>query len=433
MMLAVLAGWVGPANVALGVGVVALLWGALVLATAVVAIVRRRRLARRVPRQLADGESARLLLIRPCAGFEPALERCLASVARAHSSLVIEQVIAVADADDAAMPVAQRISEQLTRAGIASRVLVVPPRGPNHKAALLAGVVAETGAAAATDTAGVADAAAAANAAEAVDAADTPPPTIVIGADSNIDLTDYDLDALVAPLSRDGRLAASWAPHAEADVPGSWPNRASVAVLGGSLHAFSLLCALDPAGLVGKLFAVRAEALRAVGGFDGLVEHLGEDFELARRLRRQGFGVTPVPAVARSVAARLGWISVVRRYARWMAVVRAQRPWLMLTYPLLFCGTPLVIVMAAAVRGHPGVMWGAVAAAVVGRLVVALAARVFSGRGFRLGGALLDALLADGVLLAAFVRASLTRRIVWRNRALRIGRGGLLCEEERVG
>ena len=221
-------------------------------------------------------------------------------------------MFAVARADDPAHDVAQAVCDALRADGRDVAVRVTGASGANQKAAQLARVIA----------------------AERCD--------VVVNLDSDVDCATVDLHALVAALGGDGALGAVWAPVVE-DGGVTLGDRASDALLAGSLHAFPLLAALDPRGLVGKVVALRREALDRVGGFDALTDYLGEDMELARRLRAAGYRTQAASFVAVSRAEGRTWGAAVVRYARWITVIRAQRPALLASYPALFFATPLLV------------------------------------------------------------------------------------------
>ncbi|HEU4536806.1 MAG TPA: glycosyltransferase, partial [Polyangiaceae bacterium] len=278
--------------------------------------------------------------------------------------------------------------------GLLARMVVTRPEAPNAKSAQLA--VAVEGASAA----------------------------LLLFADSDVCLRERGLRELFAALEAPG-VAAAWAPPVEVAPARTLGDRASQALLGGSLHAFPLLAGLDPGGLVGKLFVVRRAALDQVGGFGDLTYVLGEDMELARRLRSQGLGVRACRARAPSLARgrRLG--AVVERYARWVAVIRAQRPALLLSYPALFFATPLVALAAlAGAAERPRAAAIALALALAARAAVAAAARRAGGRRGGVFALALDTLLGDALLAAAFGRALARREVVWRGRALYPAAGG---------
>lgn len=363
-----------------------------------------RRYARRSQLPAAGGspgeskKGAPVLLIRPCAGDEPLLERALVSLRGALCSSPIRCRFAIADAEDAALPAARRACEALLSAGIDAAIVITGAAAPNRKAAQIEAVLAREGA-----------------------------ETILV-ADSDVDLAGVDLDALTNPLSS-GRADAVWAPPVEREPARTFGDRASVALLAGSLHAFPLLAALDERGLVGKLFSIRSDVLHAIGGFASLTQILGEDIEIARRIRERGGSVRVAPFAVRSLASGRTFGQVVQRYARWLVIIRAQRPWLLLSYPALFFASPLLLAISAALA--PFAPLTALAAALLtltARLLVALVAARAAGRTPSVLAALADAALADTLLAFAFARALRTRTVVWRSTVLTVDRSGALQE-----
>lgn len=379
-----------------GLGGALSLWATAVTVTSAVAT-RRAWLHRRSPAVPRRPRLPSVVVVRPCAGLEPHLERSLRSTASLRYSGPLRIVFSTSTPDDPACPLLHRIAGQLRREGIEAEVRVIPPCGPNLKASQLSGII---------------------------DVADD---EIAMVIDSDVELSSMDLDELLAPLlDRSSRVGAVWCPPVERE-PSGLGDRLSAAVLGGSLHAFPLLGTLDPGGMVGKTFAIRTDALRHAGGFGSLVRHLGEDMELARRLAEHGWSVSMGATVVTSLASGRRARDVLARYARWLMVIRAQRPALLLSYPLLLAATPLLL-LAAAVGWMLGLPTAGIAmiATVAGRVGVTLVARRLAGRRLAPSGVLLDAVLADLVLLAAFARALGPARVRWRERSLRLGARGLL-------
>jgi ceramide glucosyltransferase len=337
-----------------------------------------------------------MLLVRPCAGSEPALARTLASSGAPRTERTVLLRFAVASRDDAAFAVAEDAADALRQAGEDARVVVTGACAPNAKADQLARVLLH----------------------------ESEPFDVVVVADSDVDLAGADLDALVSPLFQE-RVGATWAAPVEVQ-PRTLGDHASAGVLAASLHAFALLAALDPGSLVGKLFAIRRDTLAEVGGFQALASVLGEDMELSRRLRARGLHVVRAPLVARSLAQGRSVRNVIARYARWISVIRAQRPALLIGYPLLFASTgPLMALSCAVALLEPSSAW--LVPAVLGtRAFVALLAAARSGVKVR-PWFLPQALLADVVLTVAFVAALWSRRVRWRGRALQITRNGRLA------
>ncbi len=378
-------------------------WAALVTSVEVIAV--SRALARRRRPRTHDAEAirgARVLVVRPCAGDKAWLRRSLGSVASARRSFSMSTRMAVASSTDGALGVAEAAARDLAARGADASVVLTDARGPNRKAGQLATVIAR----------------------------EPPSFDVVIVADSDVDLEGADLDALVGPLLSGGSVAAVWSPPVEVGPAKTLGDRASMAVLAGSLHAFPLLSCIDGLGLVGKLFAVRRDALEAVGGFGALVSYLGEDVELARRLRAAGLRVATAPAVARSLANGRSWHEVEARFARWIMVIRAQRAALVPAYPLLFFATvPLALGGVVVLAAVPPLGALVAASVVAARLVVGMASARCAGRPVSIGGAVVDAILADALMAAAFARAFRSRQVAWGDATLTIDGAGRLCDD----
>jgi ceramide glucosyltransferase len=334
------------------------------------------------------------LVVRPCAGVEPSLADNLRSSGALADAGTFTLVLAVARGDDPALVVARTAADALCASGHDASVMLTHAEGVNQKASQLARVVAAHGS---HDT--------------------------VVVIDSDVDCRGLSLAAWVEALRGDASLGALWVPTVE-DGGETFGDRCSDALLAGSLHAFPVLAALDPRGLVGKVSVLRASSLAAVGGFAALECYLGEDMELARRMLASGARVAAFNAVARSRVRGRSWGDVVARYARWITVIRAQRPVLMVSYPAMFFATPLLVACALVLSLARSEALGVAAIAVGARILVALAARRASGTPLR--RALGDGVWADALLLAAFVRALRGAPVLWRGRTLTVERGGTL-------
>lgn len=359
--------------------------------TVVQGVAAARALRRRAPWE-ANAHGA-VLVIRPCAGTEPSLAENLESTALARWGGAIRVRLAVATGDDPAAAACEDAAKSLRDKGIDARVVITGADAPNHKAAQLAAVIARE--------------------------ADLPATVVV--ADSDADLTGLPLGALVARVETSPRTAAAWVPPVERSE-GTPGDRASRALLGASLHAFPVLAGIDADGLVGKLVAMRADALAAVGGFDALLRHLGEDMELARAWRAEGWAVEAAPFVVPSTASGRPWSSAVARYARWITVIRAQRPHLLPSYPLLFFGAAPWTALALLAPSR---------ATALAALCVWLSRAAVAYVGARRTGApfsLADIARGDALLAAAFGQAMRARTVRWRGRALAIQRDGTLAE-----
>ncbi len=350
----------------------------------------------KLPRDLGL-EKPSVLIVRPCAGAEPSLERTLSSLTNARRSFDMRCRFAIESETDAAVAAARRAVSILAKDGLDAEIVFTGGGGPNRKVAQLAAVANDA--------------------------------DIIVVADSDVDLTDVDLDVLIAPVVASMSVWVAWAPPVECAEPRTWGDLASGAVLGASLHSFPILARLDPRGLVGKLFAIRRNALNTIGGFESLVGYLGEDMEIARRIHECGGRIVTVPIVARSLASGRPWPAVVARFARWLTVIRAQRTILLWSYPGLFFATwPIVVASLWLSFMEPISGFLSATLVLTTRFLIALFATHIAGRPIRFFGILRDAILADVTLACAFAHALRTRTVKWRNHVLIVDRSGILRE-----
>ena len=349
----------------------------------------------------ARGEPSRrrVLLVRPVAGHESDLEERLGRSAGAPAVM-----LAVRDESDLGFESATRAALRLSEGGTHATVVLTYADGPNRKAEQVAQALARA-------------------------ARDGLSFDTVIVADSDVAPSPADLDALVGALERGAKAAyvpVSEAPHSPDTKLG---DRANVAVLSASPHAFPLLAGMDGALFVGKLCAIDRVALEEAGGFEGLTHLLGEDVELERRLRANGHDVVPVPRAA--VATRSGreLAEAVARFTRWLGVVRAQRPHLLPTYLFVFASflPTWSACLLIGSRSADAAAYGAflVGAVLFARLAVAFEGRRIAGLHRGLGAALVDVVLADAVLLSALFRAATSREVAWRGQVLRVTSSGV--------
>lgn len=367
-------------------------WVTLYTAICSVAVVRASRSHAVRPR--TTGALPSVLLVRPCTGDDATLEAALRSTGQLRYRGELRVLLSVESRTDPAWPHVRRVAAWLRDQGHDAQAVVATTTAHNRKVGQLAELTRDVH------------------------------EDVVMCVDADVDLTGFDLEDLVAPLTRE-TAGAVWAPPVEVGTVRGLADRASAAVLGASLHAFALLGELDPDGLVGKTFAVRREALEDIGGFDALTEHLGEDMELARRLRDAGRGTTMHRSAVRAIASARSMSGVLARYTRWLWVIRAQRPSLLLSYPLLLAASPVLLgLLAVLAIAAPSWAGGLSALVLTTRMAVAFAAA--RPRGRKAAAVAYEWLLADAVLLLAFVRALGRPEVSWRDRTLRLGPGGLL-------
>lgn len=341
-----------------------------------------------------------VLLLRPCAGAEPELLRTLRSACGLYTGgFKLCCVFGLESESDAALGPAQMACEELKAHGIRAEVRITHASAPNRKAAQL----------------------------ESMLQSQSPFKGVIVVADSDVDLWGVDLDAFISPLFGPDAAKAVWAPPVEKSRSNTLGDKASAAFLGASLHSFPLLGGLDRGGLVGKLFALQARSLEEIGGFGSLSQILGEDMELARRLKAKKGRIALAPFPALSLAQGRSFSQAAQRFARWMMMIRTQRPLLLLSYPALFFATPLLVLLSLfALPYAPAMALGSLLLALLSRLLVAFTATLAQGLKPSLFRLLQDVLLSDALLMAAFFHALGSRRVVWRKHTLSVGANGAL-------
>lgn len=90
-----------------------------------------------------------------------------------------------------------------------------------------------------------------------------------------------------------------------------------------------LLARLIEGGLsygLGSTLAVRRDALEKAGGFEALVDHLADDYELGSRITKAGYRVALSGEVVETSVPAYNWRGFVDHQLRWLRTVRDARP-----------------------------------------------------------------------------------------------------------
>ncbi|HET6982205.1 MAG TPA: glycosyltransferase [Myxococcaceae bacterium] len=236
---------------------------------------------------------------------------------------------------------------------------------------------------------------------------------LVVDADVAVDR------GLVEGLS--GALSAGAALSTAAPLPEGGTGAGATALRGllrSSHHSFVALDLMSagPKAVCGKALGLSPAAAETLRGLDG---HIGEDLELSQLLHGRRMPVVRASAPARMPLGRMPLSGVLRRLRRWMRVLRAHRPALYPTVPLLLAPTPLLLALAI-VLGDP---------AVVGAVVVLLALRTALGLALSRGTPEAadggwEWLVGEAALLLAWVASLAGRTVGWRGRSFVLQPGG---------
>jgi ceramide glucosyltransferase len=171
---------------------------------------------------------------------------------------------------------------------------------------------------------------------------------------------------------------------------------------------------------LGPSMAIRAEALRAIGGFGAMADYLADDFMLGHWAAQQGYEVALSPHVVSHHATATGFVSSFKHRLRWNRSARFSRPagYVGQGFTYALAWALALALVAPAALGVP--LLAAVAAA---RLWLAFElVRLLDDR-----AAVKDFWLIppqDLLSFATWLGGFLGREVVWRNERYRLLAGG---------
>ncbi|HEY1559618.1 MAG TPA: bacteriohopanetetrol glucosamine biosynthesis glycosyltransferase HpnI [Caulobacteraceae bacterium] len=171
----------------------------------------------------------------------------------------------------------------------------------------------------------------------------------------------------------------------------------------------------------GSTIALRAKVLNLVGGFAAFADHLADDYEIGRAVRRLGLKIAMPPMIVAHVCDEDNAGDFIRRELRWARAVRQVSPWgyggSVITYPL-----PLILI-ATALLGPLPLMLDLVAAVIVLRICFKLCIDAVIGAGVGRWWLLpISDILAFGLFIASFG----VKSVAWRGSRYRVSREGAL-------
>jgi hypothetical protein len=244
---------------------------------------------------------------------------------------------------------------------------------------------------------------------------------VVLVVDADVAVTGALVEGLAGPVAAGAALSTAVpTPVGERGLA----DRAVAGLLRRTHHSFRALhvMSVGAKAVCGKALGLSARAMEELAG---LVDHLGEDLELSKRLHARGLEVALCEAPAVVPLAPGTWSAALARFTRWMQVLESHRPGLYPTVPWLFTPTwPLLVLGVLA-----GSAWlaGGVVILFWVRTLLSWRLTVLSGGGIEspLSHAALDWLLGEALLLAAFC-SSLVQppRVTWRGRTYALHAGG---------
>ena len=143
--------------------------------------------------------------------------------------------------------------------------------------------------------------------------------------DSDIKVAPGYLRAVTAPLA-DPRSA--WSPASIARAAESWAARCEALGIATEFAPSVLVARLlgQAEFALGSTMVLRAETLRAIGGFEAIAEYLADDYQLGRRISRLGYRIEFAPVVVETDLGAASWRQIWRHQLRWSRTIRVSRP-----------------------------------------------------------------------------------------------------------
>ncbi len=249
---------------------------------------------------------------------------------------VFELLFGVEDAADPVVPVIERLQREFPECRI--RLLVTEPLGPNRKAGILHGLVAEAAY------------------------------EILVISDSDMRVTPDYLGRVVAPLA-DEAIGLVTCPY----------RGAAALTFTARLEALHMGVTFLPSVMVARKFlamrfamgatvALRRADLERIGGFASIADYLADDFQLAVKISALGRRVCLSDYVVVSVLGATSLLEQWNREVRWARTNRVNRP---REYPgmLLTLSTPLAALLVP-ITGYAPSAWRVLLASILLRWVV---------------------------------------------------------------
>jgi ceramide glucosyltransferase len=376
-------------------GVTMLVLAVLGIAYGCVATWATLRFLRRAERVAIGGPSPRagqpsVTVLKPLHGQEPELYENLSSFCAQVYGGPVQIILGAHDPDDPALAVAARIEAEhpeLAIVVVADRTL----HGVNRKVSNLINMAAHADG------------------------------EVVVISDSDVCMPANGLEQIVATL-QEPQVGMIYCVYRGRPTKSRWSHLAAMDVNLRFAPSALVGAAFGAPVCLGPTMALRADLLKAIGGFESLADVLADDFELGRAVRASGLRVTCPSLVIEHLFPDASASEMLVHELRWARTVR-------LVEPVGYVGTlithvvPLSLIGAALLGLSPASL-AFLAAVVAARMAQALAiSRLLPMDARLLWLVPLRDLLSFGVYLAGLVG----ERVEWRGRRLRVASNGAIA------
>jgi ceramide glucosyltransferase len=232
-------------------------------------------------------------ILKPLRGLEPGAESSFSSFC-VQDYPEYELLFGVADAADPAADLVHALAERYPQAPI-RLIETTADLGPNRKVCNLHGLAAAAGF------------------------------DLLLVSDSDMRVPADYLRRIAAAFDNP-EVGLVTCPYRGAEPDGVPASLEALGIAAGFMPGVFVAAPGRPAFAFGSTIALRRETLEQIGGFEGLVDYLADDFQMGKRVADLGLRVHLSSVVVDSVLGRRPFRETWARRLRWARTVRACRP-----------------------------------------------------------------------------------------------------------
>jgi ceramide glucosyltransferase len=310
-----------------------------------------------------------------------------------------EILFAVADSDDAAVPIIRQLAVEFPQRSI--RLIVGAPEiGASRKVNKLCRLAREARY------------------------------EVLVISDSDISVPPSYLRLVAAPF-RDAHVGAVTCLYRGVPDPGIWAELEAIGI--STDFAPSVLVAREVEGMrfaLGATMATTRTRLAEIGGFEALAEYCADDFELGQRISRRGHLIELAACTVATESSPRSFRELFGHQLRWAVTVRQSRRWGYIGRTIATQGLPWAI-LAAVVAPSGWLTIFPIAVYLASRLLMAriVAVHGLGDETVRRRWMLIP--VYDGLAALVSIAALCVNRIEWRGRRFKLRGGRLLPIDTR--
>jgi ceramide glucosyltransferase len=244
-------------------------------------------------------------------------------------------------------------------------------------------------------------------------------------ADSDTMVDSHYLAAVTAPLA-DRHVGLVTCVYRGVPSPDIWSRLGAMYINEWYMPSVLLAWLFGHQGYVsGQTISLTRDTLQSVGGLEGIVDHLADDYRLGELVRQSGRRIVMSPYVVAAVHHEPSLNAVTRHEIRWMLTLGVLRPrsfrFLFLTFSLPLAVIGYVLASEASPSAAASVM---MMFAVLFRLIVHFVHRLGGSRSVFADLWLLP--VRDALICWVWLRSLFSSEVLWRGVKFDVNPGGIM-------